>query len=97
MLSVGNDKTISLIRGLNSSVYNVVDIALDCTSITADFTIYNTFNSGVNVFNTEHITTADGITASYSASNCIQCNDSQMTDASWLTDHSFLVGTPPST
>lgn len=97
MQLIGNDNTVSLIRGVGTSVYNVVDINIDCTTITSNFTIYNTFESGVNLFNTEHIATADGITASYSASNCVQCNDSQMTDTSWLTDHSFLVGTPPST
>ena len=83
-----------LINGLAGCVYNVIDIALNITS-SASFSLINSFDSGVNLFNTEHITSNAAF--SISASNCVQCNDSQMTDASWLTDHSFLVGTPPST
>ena len=92
LYSAGNG--MPLISGLSGCVYNVIDIALNITS-SASFSIINSFNSGVNLFNTEHITS--NAAYSISASNCVQCNDSQMTDASWLTDHSFLVGTPPST
>ena len=92
LYSAGNG--MPLISGLSGCVYNVIDIALNITS-NASFSIINSFNSGVNLFNTEHITANTSYTIS--ASNCVQCDDSQMTDASWLTDHSFLVGTPPST
>ena len=85
--SAGNGMT--LITGLVYSVYNVIDIAvkLEISSSTA---LYNNFDGGVHVFNTQHITSNTSLTIN--AQNCIKCNDAQMIDKDWLNDRFFIVG-----
>ena len=85
--SAGNG--MPLITGLVYSVYNVIDIAvkLEIGSSTA---LYNDFNGGVHVFDTQHITSNASLTIN--ASNCIKCNDAQMIDKDWLNDRFFIVG-----
>lgn len=93
-IQITND-AINLVRGLAYSVYNTVDITLDCTNIASNFTIKNPFSAGVHVFNIEHITARSGVTITYDAANTLRCNDAQMIDADWLNERFFIVGDPP--
>ena len=91
------ENLLYIIHSNSQSVYNVVDLVFRTTRNKASNTkVRISFNSGVNIVNSDNIKTADDQTPIIEGDYKTLCTTAQMIDKDWLNDHFFICGDTPS-